>query len=54
MTKVYKFSISTRYVGSTVTEDFEFDDDVEESEVQATWEEWVWNNIDGGFTEVVE
>jgi len=48
-----KFTISTNYVGSEYSDVLEFDDDITDDELQEAWEAWVWENTEGGFSEVV-
>ena len=49
---IYVFSIATCYVNSDVTEEIEFEDDVSEDELLESWKEWVWEQLDGGFSKV--
>lgn len=48
----FKFSVGTRYVGSTVYDELElqFDDDATDEEIEKESEEcfqdWMWSNID--------
>ncbi|KIV56203.1 DUF7167 family protein [Aneurinibacillus migulanus] len=56
----YEFRVSTGYVGCKRTEIVEIDEDElagmteEEKEeyVEEEWAQWVWENIDGGFSKV--
>ena len=50
--KTYRFAVSTHYVGSEYTEDFEFEDNVSDEELNEFYIGWIWENIDGGFVEV--
>ena len=52
----YNFHVSTKYVGSEVSEDikFEVEDDATTEEIEEIaddlFKDWLWENIDGGFT----
>lgn len=56
----YEFRVSTGYVGCKITKIVEIDEDElagmteEEIEeyVEKEWAQWVWENIDGGFSRV--
>ena len=55
MKRTYLFNVSTRYVGSEVTEEIEleFDDDLTEGQidrlVQEEWAVWRAEQCDGGY-----
>ncbi|MEZ2661606.1 DUF7167 family protein [Aneurinibacillus aneurinilyticus] len=56
----YEFRVSTGYVGCKRTEIVEIDEDdlmgktekEIEKYVEKEWADWVWKNIDGGFSRV--
>ena len=50
--KTYEFFVSTDIVGSEVSEEFEFDDDITDDEVNEFYIGWMWENIESGYTEV--
>ena len=60
MKRVYEFNIGTRYVGSEVVDEmeFDFDDDATEEEmekeVEEYWLDWRNNNCDGGWRLISE
>ena len=50
--KTYTFAIETGYVGSLVEEEIEVEDYLNDDDLHAMWVEWVWQNVDGGYSEV--
>lgn len=56
MAKYYKFHYSAGYVGTDVDEIMKFSDDVSESEVQETFDDWYeeQRNDCGNFEEISE
>lgn len=52
--KKYHFYLGTGFAGGTYEEDFEFDDNVSEEEVEETYEDWKDNHLDCSFWEVTE
>jgi len=50
-----KFSVSTKYVGSEVTEDVYVDYDFEdekENAIEDAFDRWIWDNISTDWTEI--
>lgn len=50
--KKYRFYVSTCYVGSEVTTEVEFDDDVTEEEIKEAYDDWAWSVLDSGWDEI--
>ncbi len=44
------FKVRTRYVGSDVEEEVEYLDGTDEEDIQKDFENWVWENIDSGWS----
>lgn len=52
--KKYHFYLGTGFTGATHEEEFEFDDNVSEEEVEETYEDWKNNILECGWWEVKE
>lgn len=50
--KTYRFTFATGYVGTEEEEFIEVDDDTTDDEVHRMWVDWIWNYVDGEYTEV--
>lgn len=44
--------MSMGYVGSDDEEEFEFDDDTTEADIEKEWNDWAWSHIEGTYTKV--
>lgn len=44
--KKIEFSVATNRVGSKVTEVVEFEDDVTDEEIEDSFSEWMWSQLD--------
>lgn len=56
--KTITFTVATNKVGSKVSDTFTFEQlgidenltgDELENELNELWQDWIWNNIDGGY-----
>jgi hypothetical protein len=45
------FYVGTNYVGSTVKELVEVEDDATEEDIEKDFNEWMWNTINAGWYE---
>ena len=52
--KKIKFTLSTGYINSEVTEIIEFEDDASEEEIDAVYKDWMVENCYGDWEEVEE
>ena len=52
--KRVKFYCDIGYVGCEKEEIVEYEDDVSEKDIDADFQDWLWNNIDAGWYETKE
>lgn len=50
--KTIKVWVGTGYVGSLVKDTIEVEDDATEEEIDEMYQQWIWNVINAGWSEV--